>query len=176
MSERNVPPDGVGDVRCDDKWRVRLPASYSAYLHSFEPKDERAKLYAACLDGESVLLWAKTEFSRWRNNLQNDFRGDRSRTRQMLAATQFYGGDTEIDRQGRIVLPRNVREALNLETRPEELKVFNDGIIRLVTKEGFEEAKREFAPQSRALDDYAVDQFTSLVEDPAGDGHEDGDG
>jgi DNA-binding transcriptional regulator/RsmH inhibitor MraZ len=163
MPEWITPPDGVGDVPCDSKWRVRLPSPYAVYFFAFEKGKETASLYAATLDGQDILLWPKPLFSLWRSRLLERRDGDRAKTRQLLAAAQFYGAETEVDRQGRFVLPRTLRDALHLASPPKSFKVFNDGIIRMVTIERFDYAKRELAPPSRATDDYAVDQFTALM-------------
>jgi DNA-binding transcriptional regulator/RsmH inhibitor MraZ len=164
-----LAPNGVGDAPCDEKWRVRLPSHYAAYFLAFEPDRATAKMYAVTFDGEDILLWPKMQFSQWRQRLLESPEADRHRTRQLLAATQFYGGETEIDRQGRFVLPRTVREALHLEGARVDFKVFNDGPVRLTTKERLEAAKRDFAPLGRELDDYAVDQYTRLSGQRGGD-------
>jgi DNA-binding transcriptional regulator/RsmH inhibitor MraZ len=163
MAEWIVQPDGVGDVPCDSKWRVRLPTPYANYFLAFEPGKETAKLYTASLNADDILLWPKALLASWRDLLPRKTPEEAKQTRQLLAAVQFYGADTEIDRQGRFVLPRNLREALKLASPPKSFKIYNDGIIRLVTPTRFEIAKRDLAPPSATLDESAVTSYSALV-------------
>jgi DNA-binding transcriptional regulator/RsmH inhibitor MraZ len=163
MAEWIEQPDGVGDVPCDNKWRVRLPTPYANYFLAFEPSKETGKLYTASLNGEDILVWPKALLASWRDRLPRRTPEEAKQTRQLLAAVQFYGADTEIDRQGRFVLPRNVRDALRLDSPPRNLKVYNDGVIRLVTSSRFEVAKRDLAPPSVALDELAVTLYSALI-------------
>ena len=160
---RKSVPLGLGDAPCDEKWRVRLPAQYSAYFLGYGKDGGSAELYAATFDGTDVLLWPKAEFLSWRDELQECEGPERPKNRRLLLAAQLYGGETEIDRQGRFVLPRNVREALGLSQSGIEFKVLNDGPIRLMTEQRCEETKKGPVQLGREFDDYAADKYTEYL-------------
>jgi DNA-binding transcriptional regulator/RsmH inhibitor MraZ len=99
------------DVACDNKWRLRLPAPYAGYFLAFDPDKETGKLYAASLNGEDILIWPRKLFFDWLDKPRGTPE-EATMARHMRIALQFYGNEHEIDRQGRFVLARNVREAL----------------------------------------------------------------
>jgi DNA-binding transcriptional regulator/RsmH inhibitor MraZ len=172
MPDRISPPDGLGEAPCDNKWRVRLPTPYAVYFQSFEPGKETASIYAASFDGQDIFLFSKSEFRLWRDRLRRITGADRPDARQMLLASQYYGGETEVDRQGRFIVPRMVRKALHLEKPPESFNVLNDGLVRLVRSDRLDFAERDEAPQSSALSGKVLDHYAYLTAsenaDPAG--------
>jgi bifunctional DNA-binding transcriptional regulator/antitoxin component of YhaV-PrlF toxin-antitoxin module len=66
-----------------------------------------------------------------------------------------YGGDAEIDKSGRVLLPAKLREALGLEKQPVWLDVFH-GRINVVSKKIHDErmqlAQASMAEDLRALE------------------------
>jgi DNA-binding transcriptional regulator/RsmH inhibitor MraZ len=162
----NMIPIGVGDAPSDDKWRIRLPSSYALYFLAHELDRETAKLYVATLDAEDVLIWPKAEFLKWRSHLQESSGEDPDVVRNLLLASQIRGGESEIDRQGRFVLPKNVREALRLPNPKVDFKVLNDGVVRLTTAERLNELEQKIVPPSRELSDYAISRYARFLARP----------
>ncbi|MBL8178587.1 MAG: hypothetical protein JNK48_28195 [Bryobacterales bacterium] len=157
----------MSDAPCDDKWRVRLSSRYASYFLSFEEDKESAKIYVVTFDRKAAILWPYPHFLEWRSNLlQSSSIAPESR-RQMLTASEFFGGGSEIDRNGRFLLPRAVRDALGLVNPKTEFGVYNDGAIRLATKERLTLAMREFAPSGEQLDSLAVEEYVRLAASPA---------
>ncbi|MBY0505459.1 MAG: AbrB/MazE/SpoVT family DNA-binding domain-containing protein [Bryobacteraceae bacterium] len=161
-----VAPNGLEEAPCDDRWRIRLQKRYADFFLSFEPIPEKAaKIYVATLNGEDALIWPNDVFQDWAHRLRID-PNNREKNRLLLRKAQFFGGESDIDRQGRFVLPKKVREGMHLEEPVTEFQVFNDGIIRLI-KRALSPDERLALTERRDLDDYAVDRYTSHLLGPS---------
>ena len=118
------------------------------------------KLIAATLDSKDVLVWPKSEFLDWRTWLHIPSNAVPGRARELLWVAQCNGGETELDKQGRMLLPKAIRDALDLKDKPVDFRIVNEGLIRLTRPESLN-AKRDFSATStdHDLDAYAVEQY-----------------
>jgi len=74
---------------------------------------------------------------------------------RLALLAKAYGGNAEIDKSGRVLLPAKLREALDLEKQPVWLDVYH-GRINVVTKQVHEErmqlAKANMSEDLKALE------------------------
>jgi len=157
-----VAPNGLEDAPCDESWRVRLQKRYADYFLGFEPSTSKtATIYIASLNRTDALIWPNRFFQDWAHRLRTAPE-NRTRNRSLLKTAQFLGGETEIDRQGRFVLPKKTREGLRLDQPLAEFKVFNDGVVRLIRSDQRSSTERA-VPEDEELDDYAIDQYSNYL-------------
>lgn len=159
-----VAPNGLEDAPCDESWRVRLQKRYADYFLAFEPSTSKtATIYIASFNRTDALVWPNRFFQDWAQRLRTDPE-NRTKNRALLKRAQFLGGETEIDRQGRFVLPKRTREGLRLDKPLAEFKVFNDGVVRLTRPDQMLPIER-MVPEDEELDDYAIDQYSNYLGD-----------
>jgi MraZ protein len=103
-------PRGTFETRCDDKGRIKLPGVFKAYLEAIGEKD----LFVTTLDKKVARIypnsvWEKNEafFATHRENPKE--------IRRVSMVASHYGQDAEVDGQGRVLMPTNLRRELGLE-------------------------------------------------------------
>ena len=88
----------------DAKGRLKVPAAFLAPLLEQHGK----QVFVTSLEGESVLVYPMVVWEEGEVRLRE--RGDLDPLkRKFLLATSFYGHETELDLQGRLLLPRQLR-------------------------------------------------------------------
>ena len=129
-----TPPRGFFQARVDDKGRLKLPAAIREYLASFES----GSLFITTFDGEIVKAYPVAV---WQSNEQilEDPSNDREDARTFLFMAAHNGGDSEIDSNGRIILPLSLRRQMNLENSNVRLLV-NRGVIDIYSEDAFQKA------------------------------------
>jgi MraZ protein len=103
-------PIGTLSVRVDEKGRLKLPASVVQYLDS---RGER-RVFVTTLNISTALIypisvWRETEKMLQEPGEDADARAD------VAFIANHYGEDTEIDAQGRVLVPTTLRRELELE-------------------------------------------------------------
>lgn len=137
------PPRNAEQARVDEKGRLKVPAAYREYLNSFESK----RVYVTSTDGHMARLYALETWLQNENVLANA--GDDHEAAADLAfLAQHYGVETEMDKEGRVLLPATLRKDLGLENQTVFLSHFK-GRIDILSREIYEERKR------RALENIA---------------------
>jgi MraZ protein len=101
---------GSFTAKIDDKSRLKIPRDF---LKSIEEKYGR-ELFVTSLDGISAHLypmsvWTEIERQLGAQGLVRDPEVDR-----FFKHTSFYGQVTEIDNQGRVLIPQRLRETTNM--------------------------------------------------------------
>jgi MraZ protein len=122
------PPHSIAQARVDDKGRLKLPSEFLEYLKKLGVDN----VFITTLDMEQGRIYP---ISVWKSN-ENLFAnaGDLAENAEDVAyIAKYYGGDSGIDAQGRILLPTELRRKLNAESQPVWLDVYN-GRINFVTK------------------------------------------
>ena len=134
------PPHYIAQTRVDDKGRLKLPAEFLEYLKKLSVE----RVFVTTIDKRIVRLYP---ISVWKTN-ENLFEnaGDDAETAEDVAyVAKHYGGDSDIDSQGRVLIPSLIRSLLELESQT----VFVDhyhGRINVSTKAVHEEKlNRAFA-------------------------------
>lgn len=158
-SPNPVAPYGLEEAPCDGSWRVRLPKRYADFYLAFEPDLAKpARLYVATLNGRDALLWPNPLFQDWARRLLLDLE-NKETNRNLLKKAQFFGGESDIDRHGRFVLPKRVREGLGLSASVSEFHVYNDGIVRLSLPQQVV-AERQMLALDDGSDSHAIDRYS----------------
>ena len=103
-------PLGTLSGRVDEKGRLKLPAGVAQYLES---RGER-RVFVTTLNISTALIypisvWRETERVLQEHGEDADVRAD------VAFIANHYGEDTEVDAQGRVLMPTTLRRELELE-------------------------------------------------------------
>lgn len=127
------PPHSIAQASVDDKGRLKLPAEFLEYLEAIGV----AKVFITTVDRRLARIYPLSVWKRNENLFDNA--GENAAAAERLAfLAKVYGGDAEIDKSGRVLLPAKLREELGLEKQPVWLDFYN-GRINIVTKQVYEE-------------------------------------
>ena len=127
------PPHSIAQARVDDKGRLKLPSEFLEYLKKLGVD----KVFITTLDRQLARIYP---ISVWKAN-ENLFAdaGDLAETAEDVAyIAKAYGGDSEIDAQGRVLMPAALRRELEMESQPVFLDCYN-GRINVASKSVHEE-------------------------------------
>ena len=122
------PPHSIAQARVDDKGRLKLPAEFLEYLRKLGVD----KVFITTLDRQLARIYP---ISVWKAN-ENLFAdaGDLAETAEDVAyIAKVFGGDSEIDAQGRVLMPAALRRVIELESQPVFLDCYN-GRINVASK------------------------------------------
>ncbi|MBX9603769.1 MAG: hypothetical protein K2X35_22370 [Bryobacteraceae bacterium] len=138
------PPRGAFSARMDEKGRVKLPAAVQEYLESFGTK----KVFITTLDVETARIYP---ISVWRSNeiVLDGAVDDPEIAEDVSLIANLYGQDCEMDGQGRVLFPTNLRRELALEDAQIWLDT-HQGVINVYSNATFE------AKKQRALEGLAA--------------------
>jgi MraZ protein len=117
------PPLGIFTAKCDEKGRLKLPAEFVTYLKTLDID----KVFITTVDMKLARIYPKRT---WESN-QNLFEtaGEDSEIAEDVAfIANLYGGASEIDGNGRVLIPTNLRRELELESQTVWLDYYNGGI------------------------------------------------
>lgn len=131
------PPLGFHQARVDDRGRLKLPAPFQRYLNGFAEK----QLFVTSLDGKSIRIYP---IAVWRENmaLLEQLRENSDEADDIAFLAYDSGSDAEMDAQGRVLIPAELRRELKLENSPVRLRVYK-GRIDVFTEEDYQERRRK---------------------------------
>lgn len=129
-------PRGIYPARIDDKGRLKLPVDFQRYLTQTGSEkvfvtsfDERiARIY-------SIPVWKEIE------TLLRTSGEDAESAEDLWFAANDLGGDSELDGQGRLLMPAELRRALGIENQSVHLQHYK-GHIRLYSDAVYEQMKQ----------------------------------
>lgn len=143
-------PRGTLSGRVDEKGRLKLPAAIVQFL---EALGER-KVFVTTLNTSTALIYPISVWRETENFLQEP--GEDADLRSDLAfVANHYGEDTEIDAQGRVLMPTTLRRDLELEKDDVHLLVYKQRIEVFGSKvyaERLEGAKSSLGEKLKALE------------------------
>lgn len=117
------PPLGFFQARCDDKGRLKLPAAGFEYFKALGI----STVFITTLDMKLARIYPKTVWESNRNFFGSA--GDDARiARDIAFIANLYGAESEIDAQGRVLVPQELRRKLELEGQPVWLDFYNGRI------------------------------------------------
>jgi MraZ protein len=120
------PPHSIAQASVDEKGRLKLPAEFLEYLEALKV----TKVFITTFDQRQARIYP---IGVWKvNEALFENSADPAAERLALLAKAF-GGDAEIDKSGRVLLPARLREILELEKQPVWLDVYH-GRINVVSK------------------------------------------
>jgi MraZ protein len=100
----------MAEARVDEKGRLKVPVQVQDYLRKFGD----TRFFVTSLDGQTARLYP---LSVWKSNeifLQTP--GPQAKAgKSTLLLANYFGHEAEIDAQGRLLLPSNLRRKLQME-------------------------------------------------------------
>ena len=145
LPKSSPPPLGMYPSRLDDKGRIKLPTAFQQYLSSLPEK----RLFVTSLDRRIAQIYPMAV---WRLNEKffDTYRDDPAIARKVAFNAADLGAESEMDGQGRILFPPELRRELEIENQPVRLFAYR-GRIEVLSEKIYEERKRE-AAQTAAED------------------------
>ena len=143
------PPRGFHQARVDEKGRCKLPAAVQSYFAGQNVK----KVFITTLDTLTARLYP---IPVWEQNEELfDAAGDQAAEAEKVSfLAQHFGGDSDVDTQGRVLVPQELRRELGLENQPVWL-VYDKGAIAMygeaIYKAKLAEARAEIAAAVGAM-------------------------
>jgi len=116
-------PRGIYATRVDEKGRVKLPVNFQGFLN----ESGGPKVYITSLDFTTARVYP---ISLWKLNekILNESTDDPETAEDIAFAANVLGADSDLDSQGRLLLPTDLRRELKLEAAPVYLECSQGGI------------------------------------------------
>ncbi len=129
-------PRGTYSARVDDKGRLKLPADFHRYLTEIGA----IKVFVTSFDKRigkiyPIPVWKEIEMRLEAGN------GNGRKGKALLFVANDVGGDAEVDQQGRMLIPAELRRELKLEQDQIRLSFYRGG-IQFLSSAVYEEEKR----------------------------------
>jgi len=127
---------GSCPARIDDKFRLKIPAKFRREL----PETEDSCYFVTSDDGKCAQIYPISVWEQIAQKLQASPRMDPAKLK-LLKFTSYYGMLTQMDPQGRILIPQSLREDAKISgdvivmAKNDHLEVWNDEVIRQIMKE-----------------------------------------
>jgi MraZ protein len=107
-----APPRGFFQARVDEKGRCKLPAAVQQYLTAIGVKT----VFITTLDLTTARLYPISVWEQNEKILENPgASAAQAKTLSFLA--KHYGGDSDLDTQGRVLLSQEIRRKLKMENQ-----------------------------------------------------------
>ena len=131
---------GSQSTRVDDKGRLKLAADFKAII------DETCgpKFYITTMDGKRAQLYPLQEWLKKLDQL-NGLPASNPIRQLILDVTSRYGQQVDMDNQGRVLLPQELREVAKLTG--DVAVVAKGSILEVVNGPVFREAARPLTPE-----------------------------
>ena len=120
------PPHSIAQASVDEKGRLKLPAEFLEYLEALKV----TKVFITTFDQRQARIYP---IAVWKVNEALFENSAEAGAERLALLAKAYGGDAEIDKSGRVLLPAKLREILDLEKQPVWLDVYH-GRINVVSK------------------------------------------
>jgi MraZ protein len=143
---------GNHPTRVDDKGRLKLPAAFKSFVD--EKYGTGSQFYITSKDGKRAELYPLKEWEAIEAKLAQ-IPSMNPAKKKFLDVTNYYGQMAAMDEQGRLLLPRILRESAKLLT---ECVVFGSQTYLEVVNHDSIKAELEAAPLSEA-DAVALSEF-----------------
>ena len=127
------PPLGIFTAKCDEKGRLKLPGEFVGYLKALDVE----KVFITTVDLKLARIYPKQAWESNQNLFENA--GEDSEIAQDVAfIANLYGAYSEIDPNGRVLVPTDLRRKLEIEGQTVWLDYFN-GRINAFGKKVYDE-------------------------------------
>ncbi len=130
------PPRGIYSARVDEKGQLKLPVNFQEFLNGLGEQ----KVFITSLDIRTARIYPT---SVWKENekLLAESTDDPEGAEDISFMANDLGADSELDGQGRVLVPTELRRLLNLESQPVWLECYQGG-INIYNKDVYEERQR----------------------------------
>lgn len=123
------PPRSFFTGRVDDKGRLKLPVAFQEYLTAIGG----TKVFITSFDGSIGRIYPLSEWAQVEAQLREPGE-DADDGEDLWFMANAFGGDAEMDGQGRVLMPGELRKKLNLEGEQVHLHHYR-GHVRIYTDE-----------------------------------------
>src|SRR3982074_11179 len=138
------PPNGMYPARVDDKGRLKLPVGFQEYFAGLPEK----KLFVTSLDRRIGQIYPIANWREAKKFLSGQTENSKP-ARRIAFNAQDLGADSEMDNQGRVLLPPEMRRELGSENQGG--RVFHyKGRIEIRSEAIYQERKQEAAGSATA--------------------------
>jgi MraZ protein len=150
-AQANSAPRGMYPGRFDDRGRVKLPVKFQQYLAGLPEK----ALFVTSLDRKIAQIYP---ISVWRQNedFLSTYRSNPRLAKRLAFNAADLGVETEMDAQGRITFPPELRRELGLEEQPVKLWGLK-GRIDVLSEKLYEEKRQAAAVAEEEMDQAIAD-------------------
>ena len=123
--------------RLDDKGRLKLPVPFQQYFSALPEK----KLFVTSLNRRIAQIYP---MSVWRENEKffETYRDAPRKARNVAFNASDLGADSEMDSQGRILFPPELRRELGIENQPLRIFAYR-GHIQVLSETIYQERRRQ---------------------------------
>lgn len=130
------PPRGIYPARVDEKGRLKLPAAFHQYLNQLGEE----KVFITSLDVRTARIYP---ISVWKQNedLFEQAAEDPEAAADIAFLANDLGADADMDAQGRVLIPQELRKQLGIENEPVWLACYK-GRIDVYSKAVYEERRQ----------------------------------
>jgi MraZ protein len=144
IEPQNEPPNGMYPARVDDKGRLKLPVGFQEYFTGLPEK----KLFVTSLDRRIGQIYPIANWREAKKFLYGQKENSQA-ARRIAFNAQDLGADSEMDNQGRVLLPPEMRRELGIENQSVRLFHYK-GRIEILNETIYQERKREAAGSAEA--------------------------
>jgi MraZ protein len=107
------PPRGFHQARVDEKGRLKLPTVFQQFLADLGEK----QVFITTLDLRTIRIYRSSVWKENENLFENA--GEDADSAEAVAfMAKHFGADSELDNQGRVLVPKELRQELRLENQP----------------------------------------------------------
>jgi DNA-binding transcriptional regulator/RsmH inhibitor MraZ len=118
------------DSRCDEKGRLKLNEEIRRYF----VESGNTRLFITSFDARTALIYPIALWEEAEQLLESP--GPHAKAGKALwLKSQKYGGDAEIDNQGRVLLPAKLRKEMGVESAPVHMAFFRGHLEVYSSKE-----------------------------------------
>ena len=137
-------PRGIYGGRVDEKGRIKLPSAFQQYLAAVG----ETKVFVTSFEGRIGRIYP---ISVWKQNeeLLANAGEDAEAAEDILFVANDLGGDAEMDAQGRLLVPAELRRALGIENQPVRLQ-HSKGHVKFFSEAVYEERRRHAMDNAQA--------------------------
>lgn len=144
IEPQNEPPNGMYPARVDDKGRLKLPVGFQEYFAGLPEK----KLFVTSLDRRIGQIYPIANWREAKKFLYGQKENSQA-ARRVAFNAQDLGADSEMDNQGRVLLPPEMRRELGIENQSVRLFHYKSR-IEIFSETIYQERKREAAGSAEA--------------------------
>jgi MraZ protein len=123
--------------RLDEKGRMKMPAAFQQFLSALPEK----KLFVTSLDRHIAQIYPMNVW-RQNENFFETYRENPKLAKKIAFNAADLGAEAEMDSQGRITFPSELRRELGMEDQTVRLYAYK-GRIEILTEKLYEDRKRE---------------------------------
>lgn len=142
-AKKSTPPDGFFAAKVDSAGRIKLPADFQRFLASLPEKE----MFATSTEDGIAKIYINGSWARTKEKIFA------AKENQGFAMSYFrvaakFGGNVELDSNGRVTLPQELRRKMSWQDTPVQLLIFKE-LIQIYPADTLE---RQVAVDQAAVD------------------------